>query len=105
MRLPNQSMPVNRGIISTARLEGSGVMPSDWNVGFIGASIENGQACVDLPFVGRQCISLPFLPNIGSAEACKKVRPRSIYGIDIPTGVCVDVKVSGSTVAGQCFGI
>jgi len=101
MRLPNQAMPVNRGIISTARVEGSGVMPADWDVGCFGVSVENGQACVDLPIVGRRCLDLPFLPNIGSAEACVKVRTK--WGI--PVGACVDVRVSGSTVTSQCFGL
>lgn len=100
MRLPNQAMPVSRSI-GTSRVGELGVMPADWNLGCFGASIQNGQACVDLPFVGNVCLNLPFLPDLGSVQACARVR--TSWGI--PRGVCVDIRVSGSTITSQCFGI
>lgn len=53
------------------------------------ASIQNGQICFDLPYFGRQCVSIPAgipIPDLGSLKACA-----ATCGSFVPTGAKVTI--------------
>jgi hypothetical protein len=69
----------------------------------ISVTVENNQVCINLPLgLGKHCLPLPVsIPNGTAAEACLDVCTK--FGI--PTGVKVSIKVAGSTVISETFGI
>ena len=67
----------------------------------ISITVQNGQACLNVPVFGNVCIPVP--PNISNGatgQACLHVC--STFGF--PTGVRVSVYVNGGLVSEQSFG-
>jgi hypothetical protein len=63
----------------------------------------DNEVCLRLPLgLGKVCLPLPFdLPDGTAAQACLSI----CHGpFNIPTGVCVTVRVGGVEVVEQCFG-
>lgn len=67
----------------------------------ISVTIQNGQACLNIPVYGNVCVPVPyFVPNGTAAQAC--IDTCSKFGI--PCGVKVTVSALGQTVASKSFG-
>ncbi len=96
MRLPVQSLPVDHTGHTPAM---GGVTPSLKEC--LTVTVQNGQVCLDIPVVGKHCISLPVpLPEGTSAQACIET-----CGSFIPTGACVTVSALGHQIVKECFGL
>lgn len=69
----------------------------------ISVTVNNRRVCLRLPLgLGSVCIPVPF--NVGNgtvAQACISIC--TIWGI--PSGACASIRVGGTTVARQCFGL
>ena len=94
MNLPIQAKPVSR---QRTAIETStdGITPSVC----VGGSVSGRQICVNLPVLGRKCISSPIsLPVGASVRACTC----SHWGI--PTGANIKVTVGSSTILSQNVG-
>ncbi len=67
----------------------------------ISVTIENHKICLNLPVVGKKCITIPInLPNGTAAQACLSICTHW----RIPTGVKVTVSVAGHVVVTKTFG-
>jgi hypothetical protein len=105
MRTPIQAHPVFRSSPTAgrgvARVLAARVAPSDFELCATG-TIENGQACINIPVLGQKCFSSSLLgPFDGqSAKICAHVCTK----IGIPRGACVTATVGNNQVAQHCFG-
>jgi hypothetical protein len=66
----------------------------------VSVTINDGKACLNVPYAGSVCINVPGVPNGTVAEACIDVCKK--WGI--PCGAKVYIKVLGLQVAEQGFG-
>jgi hypothetical protein len=101
MQLPIQAQPVSRNSVRQS-INDKAVTPS----ACADVTIEGGQACLNLPVVGSKCIKVPdWVPNGTVASACTSTCYTNIgFGVKIPTGACLTVKVAGEQVSRDCFG-
>lgn len=67
----------------------------------ISVTIQNGQACLNLPIVGNECISVPsWVPNGSACSACLDICTK--WGI--PCGIEVTLSVAGQQILQKTFG-
>lgn len=67
----------------------------------ISVTVQGHQICLNLPIVGKKCISVPVsLPSGTAAQACLSICTH--WGI--PTGVKVTISVAGHVVVTKTFG-
>lgn len=67
----------------------------------VSLTVNNGQACLNIPIYGQVCIPVPgIVPSGTLAEAC--IDTCSKWGI--PCGVQVSISVGGNVVASKSFG-
>lgn len=94
MRAPIQAHPVSRCSPTAPR---RGVTPSFC----VTATVQDGKACVNIPILGQECISVPsFVPDGATASLCAKVCTHFLK----PIGVCLTASVNGNQVGQHCFG-
>ena len=94
MNLPIQSQPVNRQKTFIAT-PAEGVNPSIC----VGGSVSGRQICVNVPVLGRKCITSPIpIPAGASVRAC------TCNHFGVPTGVCIDANVAGHSILHRCIG-
>jgi hypothetical protein len=94
MNLPIQAKPVSRHITALAT-SGEGVNPSVC----VGGSVNGRQVCVNLPVLGRKCVTSPVsLPIGASVSAC------TCNHWGVPTGAKLTVSAAGRTIFSKSIG-
>lgn len=68
MKLPIQAHPIARNTSDTKLRDVLAVIPQVDVC--VGAEVHNGQVCANLPIVGRECIPVPGLPELGQVDVC-----------------------------------
>lgn len=94
MNLPIQAKPVSRTMIA-AEVPTEGINPSVC----VGGSVNGNQICVNIPILGRKCVTVPIrLPVGASVQGCTC----SKWGI--PCGVKITASVAGRTIFSKGIG-
>jgi hypothetical protein len=94
MNLPIQSQPVSRQRTAMATHE-EGINPSVC----VGGTVNGNQICVNIPILGRKCITSPVrLPVGASVQGCTC----SKWGI--PCGVKITASVAGHVIFSKGIG-
>ena len=67
----------------------------------ISVTVKNGQACLNLPVVGSECLSVPsWVPNGTAVQACLDICTK--WGV--PCGVEVTLSLAGQKILSKGFG-
>jgi hypothetical protein len=67
----------------------------------ISVTVQNGQACLHLPIVGDECISVPsWVPNGSACSACLDICTK----MGFPCGIQVTLSLAGQQILQKTFG-
>jgi hypothetical protein len=104
MRTPIQAHPVFRNSPAAGRgvaaLLAARIAPSDLSL-CATATVDNGQACINVPVLGQKCISgVPAMFNGQSAKLCASICTHHLK----PIGACVTATVGSTQIGQHCFG-
>jgi hypothetical protein len=94
MNLPIQAKPVSRTIIAT-EAPSEGINPSVC----VGGSANGNQICVNVPVLGRKCITSPIRLPVGAS-----VRGCTCSFLGVPCGVKITATVAGRTLFSKGIG-